>query len=155
MKVSAITSSNFNQPNFKGLSRVVQRVEDNTYYEGAYETEMGTCKHFKTIYYYPFADETQEEIQKFVKSNTSSYSSPTLKPVEHLYENTVEVQKRLSLTKKDYENYLESMRIAKGIYDLKLQTARRNEIKSLASSAVDAIEEELQQYGLKDSLAKV
>ncbi len=155
MNIDAINAGNFRQPNFKGLSRTVERVEDNTRYESAYETEIGTITRYRTIYYYPFALEKEKEIQEFVKKNTYTSESPTIDPVDRIFVSSVEVQKPLSMTKKDYDNYLESMRVAKGIYDEKINTARRNAIKSLAPAFVEPFEKELKENGLVDSLAKI
>lgn len=158
MKINAIDVRNFNYPNFKGLTKTTEEVEDNTYYDNVYEASLGTYTNTKTIYYYPFADEKQTEISSFVAQNSYnrvSRNSTSDNQVVNYEKSYVEVQKPLSIRKEDYEQYLNSMNFAKKTYEYQQETARQAAIRALAPSNAINVEKVLISKGFDEYLAKI
>lgn len=160
MRVNAVSIGNYPvQQNFKGLSRTVESVKDETYYEGAYEADLGTFTRRKTIYYYPFADESQKSIDEVVSSNTYRHEERPCNPNScdqtiRIDEGIVEVQKPLSVTKKEWDEYKNNIEIAKRIYEEKQEIARMAAIRALAPESVIRVENELNNLGLDEFIVK-
>lgn len=158
MKISAVNVRNFNYPNFKGLTKTVEEVEDNTYYDNVYEADLGTYTNIRRIYYYPFADEKQAEISNFVAQNSYNRvtkNSTANNQVVHNEKSYVEVQKPLSIKKEDYEQYLNAMNYAKKSYEYQQETARQAAIKALAPSSAINVEKVLTSHGFDEYLARI
>lgn len=70
MKISALNHSNFGNinklQNFQGLWGKTSRNSD-------FDQALGIPKVEEVCYYYPFQDETREEIQSVVEKNTEAY----------------------------------------------------------------------------------
>ena len=158
MKIDAITAK-YPQQNFKGLFRTVKEVKDETYYEPAYEADLGTRTERTTIYYYPFADEDQYNIDRFVSHNTFRHEDTPVNPnssdqTTKVKEGIVYVQKPLNITEKEYNDYKESMNKAKTEYEAKQELARQKAIRALAPKSINGVEKELEQTNLGEWIVK-
>ena len=118
MKITPIKSfnSNLTQMNsFKGL----WGKESHEYVDDYYE-----MSDYYDYEYYPFADETQEDIEK-VKKNHQYYKSEVSKlvaePINHVYSIVVTVMSALPFTSKDFNDYLNNK-----ISDLKKRVIEQN-----------------------------
>ena len=160
MKVDAISVRNYpKQQNFNGLFRKVEEIKDETYEEGAYEATLGTFTKRTTIYYYPFADEDEYNINRFVSHNTFQHIDEPTNPnssdqVTRITEGNVQVQKPLSITEREYKDYKSSMEEAKRIYAEKQEIARMAAIRALAPKSVVNVEKELNGSGLNEYIIK-
>lgn len=107
MRISAINQnsiysySKLNQ-NFKGLwgKSTTDHYEDSMYSDDS-----------TTHYYYPFKDETKQEIDKVVKENESSNTScadprSVYNPITCSDSSRVSVQKKLPFTRSEFYSYL-------------------------------------------------
>ena len=156
MRVDAISVRNYpNQQNFKGLYKKVEEVKDETYYEPAYEADLGTFTNRTTIYYYPFADDDDYEIKRFVSHNTfkrvTEPSNPNLcDQITRVQEGIVYVQNPLNITSGQYREYKESMENAKKLYAEKQEIARRAAIRALAPKEALEVEKNLNTAGLNE-----
>ena len=154
MRVNAV--SNYpKQPNFQGLFRISNKIQDETYYEPAYEADLGTYTTKTTIYYYPYADETQKEIDEFVKENTKKDiqtppNSVTSDQVTRITETVVDVKKPLPITKYDYNSYVKAMSDAKRNYGEYSKDLIHALIRTIAGHQAEKTEDVLIQNGLKD-----
>ena len=159
MKVSAITYRNYpNQQMFRGLPKLVKTFKDDTSYEPFYNTWIGTYTTRRTIYYYPYADETQTEIDSFVKANTGKIESEPLSPylpdqTTKITETVVEVQPRLPFTRQDYRDYAEDMQINEEVFEENKDMTREELMKLLVSKKSIQTEQALIEAGLESWIA--
>lgn len=123
MKISAVNNVYVNKNNmtrFKGLwgeSKV--ETLSTPYYSYAQMADEGTSHTLTTSFYYPFADETKEEINEIVKKHSgkdTSYardrdltppSSPwgSIDAVDYINEYKINVMPKLGFTAQQYEDY--------------------------------------------------
>ena len=158
MKINAVTVYP-KQQNFKGLFKKVEEVKDETYYEPAYEADLGQKITKTTIYYYPYADEDSYSINRFVSHNTFKRVTPPVSPdssdqTTSITEGVVKVLKPLSITEREYRDYKEQIETAKRIYEEKLEIARMAAIRALAPKTVFKVEDELINTGLDEWVIK-
>lgn len=111
MRIAAInpTLQQGVKTNFKGLwgKEKVDNVE-SSYYDGGNMCEMGTNHFITTKTYYPFKNETAEDIKKIVKKNTKSdsYSFDTYGDMSTTVNETkVKVMPKLDITEGEYNKY--------------------------------------------------
>ena len=160
MRINSVSSKNFsNQANFGGLYRTETKIKHEDYYEPAYEADLGQITHTKTVHYYPFKDESQEQIDEFIKSNTRREVNTPSNPnssdqVTRIYDDSVILHDRLPMTEEEYKDYLLTMESAKEIYAQNLQNSIRNAVLNIAGAEAIEIENNLKNLGLNDSLAK-
>lgn len=103
MKINSINYSlNYNKPthkaqNFEGLWGKTSKNTD-------FDAVLGIPKVEETSYYYPFSDETQDEINKVVKENTSADIDETDGAMKYKI-NDCRVCTTLPFKKVNFENY--------------------------------------------------
>ena len=160
MRVNAVSFGTYpKQPNFNGLSKTVREVKDDSYYEAAYNCVLGQITQRETMFYYPFADESKESINKVVSKytyrNLKEPDSPDSDDqITTLEESFVKVQKPLSITKKEWEDYKKDIETAKRIYEEKQEIARMAAIRTHAPQSVLQVEKELNSLGLGGYIVK-
>ena len=159
MKVNAVTVNAYPKQNFKGLFKKVEEVKDETYYEPAYEADLGKYTRRTTIYYYPFADEDKYSINRFVSHNEFKRVNTPINPnssdqVTRIEEGVVKVLKPLNITESDYRSYKNSIEDAKKTYAEKQEIARMAAIRALAPKSVFKVENELNNAGLSEWVIK-
>lgn len=156
MKVSAITNRNYaQQQNFKGLHRVVKDFKDETIYEPLSGVRIGSYIVKKTIYYYPYSDESQTVVDDFVKARTNRIETAPLNPylsdqTTKITQTVVEVQPRLPFTKQDYNDYVEDMQINEEVFLENKDMPREALMNLLVSKKSAQTEKALIEAGLKD-----
>lgn len=109
MRILPIVSNNYSGNAFKGLCKYEESQYGNGWATTGYDEEN------KYIYYYPFEDETQEEIDKFMRlhpdtSEVVEYYKTGDKPPELVTLGCIKncytkLKNKLPFTKKEYENY--------------------------------------------------
>ncbi len=128
MQISPITNNN---TNFKGM------WGETTYMEGTDNANM--VDYYWTIRkYYPYKDETKEEIKK-VEEKYSKYDvspeHPNWDQYQTLYEEDVRVQEPLDFTKVDYYNAMATK------YEILLKQDVSKEAREQSESILKTVEE--------------
>lgn len=97
-------------PSFKGLWGDTKQEElEYQHYDGGQDIYVG-CDHTRiTKDYYPFSDETDEQIAKVIKDfkSTEKRSSEYDGLASSYEEHAVNVVKRIPVTEQTYQNYIE------------------------------------------------
>ena len=112
MKITAINSA-IPAGTFRGiLLDEGTKLNSNIYYDHGLEEDIGTVTNITRKSYYPFKNESMEEISKFAEANRS-YKSFKNGLVDYVEETIVEVKKALSFTKSEYEVFMKDNNITK------------------------------------------
>ena len=137
MRIMSINSaiSQSSKANFKGLwGKENSECVSTSFYDSSQMCEMGTTEYVTTKTYYPFKNETTEDIAKIVRENSgikhhkNDYDNDIS---DSIRENRVKVMPKLNITEEEYNKY-------------------RND--DLLSQAENILEDKLKLAGLKEYL---
>ena len=101
---------NANQQQFRGLwGAETQRQNETHNYSQGLECEVGTDHVIIEKDYYPFKDETPEDIEKNIKdfNKTERSAGGICDAVEYIRERVVNIKETIPLTAKKYQEYIE------------------------------------------------
>jgi hypothetical protein len=107
MKIYPIS---LNQQQFRGLwGSERQKQVEVPYYSQGLECDLGTDHVIIEKDYYPFMDETQEEIDEIIKkyNKTERTVGGACDAVEYIRESIVNIRETIPLTAKRYRDYIE------------------------------------------------
>ena len=113
MKIYAISNT---KPQFRGLWGDTRRKQLETqYYDGAQEIYVGNNRVLIEKDYYPFKDETLEQIEKVKKDfkASESFGSEYDGLARSFEEHVVNIKKQIPLTAKQYADYIERKLLSK------------------------------------------
>ena len=116
MRISAINANPVYQckkPHFDGkFGKVHESDKSDVYYDHGMEADCGTYHYVKEVPYYPFLDETEEEIKGVLEQyNHYNYRPATTDPNSHDFtdridETIVKLMEPMPVTKQEYNDYI-------------------------------------------------
>lgn len=114
MKIGSISSytpynaKSSSAQNFKGLWGKEETVtEDNRVWSSAYECDFGEFKQITVKEYYPFVDETEDDIKKIKAEEFETSTSPSdTDPVEYISGTKINIMPTIPVTTEEYKAYI-------------------------------------------------
>lgn len=114
MKIGSISShapysaKSYSPQNFKGLWGKEEIVtEDERRWSSAFECDFGEFKQITVKEYYPFMDETEDDIKKIKAQEFEDKSLPTdIDPVEYISGLKINIMPTIPVTADEYKAYI-------------------------------------------------
>ena len=123
MRISAISASMVNQcrkPHFDGKFGIVHNTDkSDVYYDHGMEADIGTYHYLHEIPYYPFLDESKDEIKSVLEQyNKYDHKPASDDPNSHDFtdridETIVKLMDPMPVTRQEYSDYIERKLLSK------------------------------------------